>query len=133
VQTLYEAFCVSLSDPESELNAQLKEGFHFVDAALALGLAAGAEEGAKEGAKEGARGELRGTDVRLKSYLTDLDDPLRLCKATTDDPSFLEGEPVGELAIDISGVMAGGESEFLPEAYKNLYVWKVKEVEKEMF
>jgi hypothetical protein len=87
-----------------------------VDAALALGLTAEKDNAAKEGGTTvqsieslellQALQSLQSTDVRLKSFLTDLDDPLRLCKATTDDPAFLEGEPVGELTVDIASAVS---------------------------
>ncbi|KAJ1391378.1 hypothetical protein B484DRAFT_459500 [Ochromonadaceae sp. CCMP2298] len=56
---------------------------------------------------------------RLKAFLTDFDDPKRLL--AIDDPTALSLEPCAELDVVVAEVSAGGESEFLPEVYADLF------------
>lgn len=56
--------------------------------------------------------------LKLKAFISDVDAPERLIEA---EPSDLDVLPAGSLEIQMREVSAGGESEYLPECYRNLY------------
>ena len=80
----------------------LQYGYHFIDIPIFNAL------------------PLQFPKYRIKQYLTDLDDPKRLIDME-DALEELDAEPIGELDIKLSKISPGGTSEFLPEAYFDLY------------
>lgn len=83
------------------LSAFFQEGYHFVDIPLSDSVL------------------LQVPKLKLRMFLADFDKPQRLLEVT--DSADLDGEPLGELEIAVVPASAGGESEFLPEVYTNLF------------
>lgn len=79
----------------------LQDGYHFIDVPIP-----GSESFSLQ-------------VMRLKSYLTDIDDPKRLIEL--EEPEILDGEPCAELDAVLLQVAPGSKSPFLPEVYKDLY------------
>lgn len=100
---------LTLPSSDPSLASQLADGYHFIDISL-----------------EAAA--IRLPKLRIKMFLTDIDQPQRLLEldsgastGTAMDSSILDQEAVGELSISLVPVGAGGDSEFLPECYRDLY------------
>ena len=85
-------------------NHELRDGFHFVDVPVK---------------QEGKPVALRVPPYKLKCYLTNVEDPRRLLEVeTAEEVDIL---CAAELDVMVTEVSAGGESEFLPEVYQDLY------------
>ena len=91
----------------------LMTGYHFVDIPLKISKSIRLRGNAAEGVR------------RIKSYLTDLTHPADLLGIENDDGvgemDALDTEPLGSLDITLQTVSPGGESEFLPDVYIDLY------------
>ena len=103
-----EAFQNFLIESDSARSA-VGNGYHFVDIPVGgprlMSLRGGAGVCAR----------------RIKSYLTDLTTPSGLLGQDDKDLDSLDAEPLGVLDVALTPVSAGGGSEFLPEAYIDLY------------
>eukprot|EP01041_Mallomonas_annulata_P004814 gene4814-9604_t len=100
ITSTFEKFKSFLSEPSIESN-RLSTGYHFVDIPI-----------------PNISCFILPKD-RMKLYLTDFEDPKRLINyENTED---LDLEPIAELDMRLSVIAAGGSSDYLPDAYVDLY------------
>lgn len=97
--SVHDSFQRLKSYLQEHLDSPLHQGYHFVDIAIP------------------SAASLRLPMRRMKMYLTDIDGPRRLLEYTDS----LDEEPLGELSLEMARVEAGGDSEFLPDVYRDLY------------
>ena len=84
-------------------------GYHFVDIPLKYSNSIRLRDNAAKGVH------------RVKAYLTDLSYPADLLGLEAEDMDHLDTEPIGCLDVTLAAVSPGGESEFLPDVYVDLY------------
>lgn len=100
ILTTYELFKKNVLDTDGY--NQIKTGYHFVDIPL-VNVA-----------------PIRlPTSRKLRQYLTDFHKSSQFLGI--ENRSELDAEPCGELDVDIQIIAPGGNSEFLPEVYRELY------------
>ena len=87
----------------------LVSGYHFIDIPLKTSKSIRLRDTAAEGIR------------RIKACLTDLSYPSDLLGIEDEDMGHLDTEPIGCLDITLASVSPGGKSEFLPDAYVDLY------------
>jgi hypothetical protein len=99
---LFDKMVIKTGLLQQGMYSEISDGFHFIDIPLI-----------------DAPPFRLPTNRKVHQYLTDIEEPRRLLEL--EDPRALEGEPCGELEINVLQVGAGGKSKFLPEVYRELY------------
>ena len=101
-----ESFQNFLSNHE-KVREIVNSGYHFID----IPIGSPRKLRLRGGAGEVVR--------RIKGYLTELSSPSGLLGQ--GELSYLDDEPIAILDMDLTPVAAGGKSDFLPQAYIDLY------------